>query len=59
MKAKPKIKKMMLSVELNKEEFEIMHTLKDKYAVNISQLVKNFFREYLKKVEKINVNINV
>ena len=49
----------MLSVELNKEEYEIMQLLKNKYSVNISQLVKNFFREYLKKVEETNVNLNI
>jgi len=56
---KPKIKKTMLSIELSKEESKIMHTLKDKYAINISQLVKNVLREYLKKVEKINVHLNI
>jgi len=54
-----KEKRLMLSVEINKEEYEIMQVLKNKYSVNISQLVKNFFREYLKKVEETNVNLNI
>ena len=49
----------MLNVELNEEEHEIIQKLKTKYSVNISQLVKNFFREYIKKVEKTNVNLDV
>jgi hypothetical protein len=54
-----KNKRLMLSVELSKDEYETMQTLKNKYSVNISQLVKNFFREYLKQVEKTNVNLNI
>ncbi len=49
----------MLSVELSQNEYDIMQILKQKYSVNISQLMKNFLREYHKNVEKTNVNFNI
>lgn len=49
----------MLSVELNQEEYDIMQILKQKYSVNISQLMKNCIREYYRNVEKTDVNFNI
>jgi hypothetical protein len=54
-----KNKRLMLSVELSQEEYDIMHVLREKYSVNISQLMKNFLREYHKNVIKTNVNLNI
>jgi hypothetical protein len=54
-----KNKRLMLSVELSQEEYDIMQVLKQKYSVNISQLMKNCMREYYKNVEKTNVNFNI
>jgi len=54
-----KNKRLMLSVELNQEEYDIMQILKQKYSVNISQLMKNCIREYYRNVEKTDVNFNI
>jgi len=38
-------------IQLSPEEKMIIKELKEKHAINISQLIKNFLREYYKKEE--------
>jgi len=44
---------------LNKEEYENMEVLRDKYAINISGAFKLFLKQYRKQLENSNVNINI
>ena len=40
------------NLRVNKEEFEIIKTLKEKHAVNLSGAFKIFLKELLEKLEK-------
>jgi len=48
---KKKIKRLGFYVELTEAEDEMVHKLKKKYAINISQLIKNRLADYLNKLE--------
>lgn len=39
------------NIKINPEEREIIRTLQEKHAINISQLFKNFLRQTLNKME--------
>ena len=41
---------------MNKEEFNILETLREEHAVNISKCFKIFLKHYLVKLENCNVN---
>ena len=40
------------NMRMNEQEYEMVKTLKEKYAINISGAFKNFLREMLDKLEK-------
>jgi hypothetical protein len=48
---KTKSKRLGFYIELTEAEDEIIHILKKKYAVNISQLLKNHLVNYFKDLE--------
>lgn len=45
-------KKIPFSIRFNEEEFEILKTLKEEYAINISDSFKMFLRRYLKVLKE-------
>lgn len=52
-------KEEQLNIKLTEQEFKILHTLKKKYAINISQFLKNCMKDKFEKLEKENVNSNI
>jgi len=40
------------NIRVNEEEYEMVKTLKEKYAINISGAFKNFLKEIITKMEK-------
>ena len=48
---KTKIKRLGFHIELTEQEDEIISILKKKYAINISQLLKNHLVDCLRKLE--------
>lgn len=52
MKTIHKKNKTQFNIRLNEEEFYILRSLKEKHAVNISQLFKNFLKNLLDKMGK-------
>jgi hypothetical protein len=44
--------KFSLNIKVTEEENDIIKTLRDKYAVNISKLLKNYLRTTLDEFEK-------
>ena len=53
---KTKIKRLGFHIELTEQEEKIVHILKKKYAINISQLLKNHLADCLQKLEGSKVN---
>ena len=43
-------------IELNKEEKEMVDLLKTKYAINITQMIKNHLRETFGRLENGQIN---
>ena len=41
---------------MNKEEFNILNVLRDKYAINVSKCFKIFLKQYLTRLEESNIN---
>ena len=48
---KAKSKRLGFYIELTEFEDQVVHKLKKEYAVNISQLLKNYLIDYYKKME--------
>ena len=47
------------SIRLNDEEFEMLRTLKEEYAVNISGAFKIFLKKYLKVLKDNDQDLQV
>jgi hypothetical protein len=47
-----KNKKIGFYLHISEEEQKIIKSLKCKYCINVSKLIKNFLFEYYKKVEQ-------
>jgi len=47
------------SIRLNDEEFEMLRTLKEEYAVNISGAFKMFLKKYLKVLKDNDQDLQV
>ena len=52
-------KKIPFSVRFNNDEFEILKTLKEEYAINISESFKIFLKRYLKVLRENDSKINI
>ena len=52
-------KKIPFSVRFNNDEFEILKTLKEEYAINISESFKMFLKRYLKVLRENDSKINI
>ena len=48
-----------INIKFTEQEFKIIQQLKKKYAINISQFVKNCIIEKFNQLEKTNVNSNI
>ena len=44
--------KSAFNIRLNEDEFEMIKTLKEKHAINISQSFKIFLKEMMEKIKK-------
>ena len=40
---------------MNKEEHDILNSLREEYAINISKCFKNFLKKYFNELEKSNI----
>jgi hypothetical protein len=47
-----KIKRLGFYVELTEQEDIVVQKLRKKYAINLTQLIKNCLNEYCEKLEK-------
>ena len=59
MKENSKKDRFQFNTFLNKEEYENMEVLRNKYAINISGAFKLFLKQYRKQLENSNVNLNI
>lgn len=50
-------KKIPFSVRFNEEEFKILKTLKEEYAINISDSFKMFLKRYLRVLKENDAKI--
>jgi hypothetical protein len=44
--------KTQFNINVNEQEYKMLKTLKEKYAINISGAFKNFLNEILERLEK-------
>ena len=51
--------KYQVNILLSKEEHEILETLRNKYAINISGAFKLLLRQYKEQLENSNVNLDL
>jgi len=59
MNKKNKKDRFQLNIFLNDEENETVNTLRDKYAINISGVIKLLLKQYKEKLENSNVNPHI
>ena len=59
MKEKSKNNEYQFGIKLNKEEYKTLHTLKEDYAINISQAIKLFLKRQLKLLQENDKNIQI
>ena len=59
MKTQFKKNKTQFNVMVNQEEYDLIKTLREKYAINLSGAFKIFLKELKEKLENSNVNPNI
>jgi hypothetical protein len=51
--------RFQFNVVLNTEEHEVIETLRNKFAINISGVFKLLLKQYKEQLENSNVNLNL